>query len=272
MTKPPKIEAPKEKPSKEPSSIADGEEQGRYVYCIIDSCTQLSFEKRGVEESKVYTLVYKDIGAAVHRCAAEPYTSGDREVVKKWVLAHQDVVEEAWRKFGTVLPSTFDTIVKGGDKGMEEWLRDNYDVLKDKIRRVRGRSEFGVQILFDPKAVAQTIVDKDGEIKMLSQEMERKDRGLRYLYRQKIEKEVQRKMEAWASKRYRSLYRRVGRYAEEVKVEKIRRSEGRRMLMNLALLMEERNVKPLGEELAKIQRTEGLGILLTGPWPPYSFV
>jgi hypothetical protein len=44
------------------------------------------------------------------------------------------------------------------------------------------------------------------------------------------------------------------------------------MLLNLSCLVSKDKVDGLGEELEKINNTEGFSVHFTGPWPPYSFV
>ena len=86
---------------------------GRYIYCIAEGSESAVFGRIGIEDNEVYTIPYSDFCAVVHDCPAEPYRSDDQEVVKHWVVKHQEVIDEAWERFGTVIPIGFDTIIRG---------------------------------------------------------------------------------------------------------------------------------------------------------------
>ena len=96
------------------------EEQGRYLYCVVDSGEKVSFGEIGIEGKEAYAIPYRDICAVVHNCPAQPYRSDDQEVVKAWVMTHQKVVDAAWERWDTVLPLSFDTIIKGETEGSAE--------------------------------------------------------------------------------------------------------------------------------------------------------
>ena len=92
-------------------------EEGRYIYCVVDCGEKTSLGEIGIEGKEVYAIPYRDIGAVVHDCPAQPYRSDDQEAVKAWVMTHQKVVDAAWGRWGTVLPLSFDTIIKGETEG-----------------------------------------------------------------------------------------------------------------------------------------------------------
>ncbi|HCX90803.1 MAG TPA: gas vesicle protein GvpFL, partial [Deltaproteobacteria bacterium] len=134
--------------------------EARYLYCIVDSAERVNFGNIGIEGSEVYTIPYQDLCAVVHNCLSEPYKSEDNEVVKKWAMVHQKVIDTAWERFGTVLPLGFDTIIKGEegiapDENMKKWLKDDYENLRQKLAKLKDRAEFGVQVFWDPKIISE---------------------------------------------------------------------------------------------------------------------
>ena len=138
------------------------EEQGRYVYCVANTGEEVSLGKIGIEGQEVYTISYRDVCAVVHDCLAQPYQSDDQEVVKTWAMTHQKVVEAAWERWGTVLPLSFDTIIRGeaeksAEQNVKGWLGHKYQELKRRIEKVSGKTEYGVQIFWNPKAIAQNL-------------------------------------------------------------------------------------------------------------------
>ena len=253
-------------------------EEGRYIYCVVDSGEKTSLGEIGIEGKEVYAIPYRDIGAVVHDCPAQPYRSDDQEAVKAWVMTHQKVVDAAWGRWGTVLPLSFDTIIKGETEGsaernVKDWLKQEYEDLKSRIEKVRGKAEYGVQVFWDPKVIAQNLTRTSPEIRKLDEEIRLKPRGLAYMYRQKLENLIKCEMETKADECFKDFYSRIRKHADDIRVEKTKKAEqGLQMIMNLSCLIYKDRYTELGEELDKINRLEGFSVRFTGPWPPYSFV
>lgn len=255
-----------------------GPTQGRYLYCVVEGSEEVSFGRIGIEENEVYTIPYENISAVVHNSPAEPYQSEDEEIMKNWVMAHQNVIDRALEKFGAVLPLGFDTIIQGdgtksSNENMENWLKDDYDNLKEKMGKVGGRAEYGVQVFWDPKIIAEKIAEESPEIKKLDEEIKSKPKGLAYMYKQKLEDLIKKEMEDKADRYFKEFYEKIKPHADDLKVEKTKKAEdGKQMLMNLSCLLPKEANKKLGDELEKIDDMEGYSVRFTGPWPPYSFV
>ena len=61
---------------------------------------------------------------------------------------------------------------------MENWLKDDYDNLKEKMKKVEGKAEYGVQIFWDRNIVAQKIAEETPDITKLEAEIKSKPKGL----------------------------------------------------------------------------------------------
>jgi hypothetical protein len=256
---------------------AESKNEGRYLYCIADSGKRVDLGKIGLDGKEVYTIPSSALCAVVHNCPSEPYKSEDNEVVKRWVITHEKVVEVAWEKFGTVLPLGFDTIIKGEeDKSAEEniqnWLKEDYAKLKEKMDKIRGKAEYGVQIFWDPKFIADEITKTNEKIKNLNQDIKSMSKGMAYMVKQKLENLLKKEMEKKADLYFEDFYARIKKCVDEIRVEKTKRDEKKPMLMNISCLVDKQKAKELGEELEKINKEEGFAVRFTGPWPPYSFV
>ncbi|MDI6869281.1 MAG: GvpL/GvpF family gas vesicle protein [Coprothermobacterota bacterium] len=253
-------------------------EHGNYLYCVAASGEKTSLGKIGIESKEVYTIPYRDICAVVHDCPAQPYQSDDQEVVKAWVMAHQKVIDAAWERWGTVLPLSFDTIIKGetevsAQRNVQNWLKQEYEKLKSKIENLRGKAEYGVQVFWNPKVIAEILIRTSPEIRKLDEEIKTKPRGLAYMYRQRLENLIKREMEAKADECFKDFYSRIRKYVDDIHVEKTKKAEqGLQMIMNLSCLVCKEKYTELGEELDKINQLEGFSVRFTGPWPPYSFI
>lgn len=252
--------------------------EGRYLYCIADSGESVSLGTIGIDGSPVYTIPYRDIGAVVHNCPAKPYQSANRDMVNSWVLAHQKVVDEAWERWGTVLPLGFDTIIidkdsVGAEENVSNWLQNDYDNLKSKLEKVRGKAEYGVQIFWEAPLIARSLTKTSPEISQFEEEIKSQSRGVAYLYRQKLEKALKRALEAKADQCFKDFYGCIRRHVDNIVVEKTKPgNQSNQMIMNLSCLLPSNKSAELGAELERINRTDGFSVRFTGPWPPYSFV
>lgn len=250
---------------------------GIYLYCIVDGNEETSLDKIGIDGSEVYTIPYQEISAVVHDCESHPYESEDKDIVKNWVMTHQKVVDSAWQKFGAVLPLAFDTIIIGEEdiepkENMEKWLQKDYQNLKEKLNKVRGKAEYGIQVLWDPDIVIKRIAQDTPEIKGLKEELKSKTPGTAYMYEQKIKNLLRGEMEKKADEYFKDFYARIKKEVFNIHIDKTKKvDDNLQMLMNLSCLVVKENVEKLGEVLEEIKKETGFIIRFTGPWPPYSF-
>jgi len=257
---------------------AIGQAEGNYLYGVADGGEQTSLGKIGIEGHEVYTIPYQDLCAVVHKCPAQPYTMEDQAVLQQWVITHHHVVHLAWERFGTILPSGFGTIIKsdeGGDpqETVRAWLRQEYESLQKKIERVRGKAEYGVQIFWDPKIIAEMLMEESPHLKTLSEQVKAKPKGAAYLYQQRLERALKVEIEVEAAAYVKDFYQRIKKQVDDLWVEKPKKMDNeKQMLLNLSCLVDRERYKALGEELEKIEQIDGFSVRFTGPWPPYSFV
>ena len=255
----------------------NGDSCGRYVYCIAEGGEKLSLGNIGLDGNEVYSLPAESLCAIVHNCPAAPYTSDDEQVLHRWVISHQEVVEAALSRFGSVLPMRFDTIIQDTDRGCAEdnirrWLNEENSVLKNKLDRLRNHEEYGVQIFWEPKTIADLISQNNSEIMELKEEIRSKSKGSAYMYKQRLERLLKQEVEKEAECRFKDYYHRIKEYVSDLKVERTKKEADKQMLMNISCLVPQGETKPLANELEKIDSTDGFSVRFTGPWPPYSFV
>jgi len=252
-------------------------QEGLYLYCVALSSDAGAIGAIGIEGCEVLAVPWKDLCAAAHRRPAEPYQSKDAEVVASWVMAHHQVVDAAWRRWGTVLPLTFNTIIKG-EPGRDAvacllgWLEAEHEVLKAKLEVLAGKAEYGVQVFWDPQVVARQVAQSDAGIRDLEQRIKAKSPGVAYMYRQRLEALLRKKTEAMATAECAALYGRIAQLVGEVRAEKSKGDLGKlQMLVNLSCLASHTQLPRLEAELDRISGMNGFSARLVGPMPPYSF-
>jgi len=251
-------------------------ERGLYVYGIALGRSGCRLGPIGLDQQEVYMVAQSGLSAAVHDCPATPYQSADRQTLEAWILAHQRVVLEVGRRFGTILPMTFNTVVHGrggtAAESLRVWLAEKHGQFTDLLARLDGKAEYGVQIRWDREVVARTIVETDPDLKAIRCEIAGKPKGLAYMLGQKLAKTTRAAMETWANQTAGKFYEQIRGCVDDLRAAKAgRRKEQGLVLLDLCCLMREGETA-LGEALDEIALTPGIAVRFTGPWPPYSFV
>lgn len=250
---------------------------GRYLYCIVPESQNVQMGPVGLEDSHVYSISHKDLSVFVHNCDAKPYDSKNQDEVAKWVLIHEKVIEKAMEEFGTVLPFRFNTIIQAEDEQkvnqqVVNWLKDDHNPLKEKLERLKGKAEYGVQISWDVEVISSEITREEKEFQSLAKEIDKMPEGLAYMNRQKLQNLLKKRLEKEADVYFKRFFSAIKRCVEDVKIEKAKREpEPKQMIMNLSCLASD-GAKTLSKELENMDKLDGFFVRFTGPWPPYSFV
>jgi hypothetical protein len=199
--------------------------------------------------------------------------------MKSWALTHQQVLDEAKKQLGTIIPMGFDVILQpkdeitSSDDMVRNWLQEDYERLCTVVEKIAHKDEYGVQIFYNPKVMGELIIKQSEAVKSLQQEMETKSPGLAYMYKQKLEKLVKSEMERYADDWFKDFYARVKQHTDDIVVEKVKKTNKETvMLLNLSCLVSQENLAGLGKELEDIDALEEISVRFTGPWPCYSFV
>ena len=256
--------------------MAPDRHTARYVYCVAPVREVAELGPIGIEGRRVYTITHQGLCAAIHDCPDQPYYSTDAEVVAARILAHHRVIEAARRRWGVVLPMTFNTIITSGEMSAREnlvaWLGAESRALWRRLEGLAGRSEYGVQLFWDMGLVAREMAGTSPRIRKLQEEIASMPRGVAYMHRQKLETLLREEMEKKGAAEAEALCGRISPWVERFRVDRCPQVEqGRQMLVNLSCLVSNARLPALWTELEEIGRREGFSFCLTGPLPPYSF-
>ncbi len=247
-----------------------------YVYAIVPAPVPRDAleELAGIDASPVRAIECAGgVAALVHAGDPVPY-QGPEEDVQRWILEHSRVVEGAWEAFGTVLPVTFNVIVKGdattsAEARLQAWLAESTDALRQRLHTLARRVELRVEIGFERSEAARN----EAEAQALRGEMATKPPGLRRLLERRLEQVEKEAVERRADRLYPEFRRRIASHADElVENRRARPVPGVVPVLSVALLARREAVEALGAELARIETEHPAArIRFLGPWPPYSF-
>ncbi len=236
--------------------------KARYVYCISQfNGKQVDFGE-GIEGSKVYSLPFEDICVVVHNCPAKPYETKDDSKAKQWITQHNNIITKILEEMGPVIPFNFDTIFKEENQ-LLEFLKLNRERIKEKLKQLEGKSEFGIKIFYNENLRERITKEKEGQFK----EIEKESKGKAYFLKKKIEKEISAELQDKLKKYFEEFYKKIS-VCGEIISEGIKEKNG---LANFSCLVPTDKVEELSGVLGEINKLEGFTVRFTGPWPPYSF-
>jgi hypothetical protein len=252
-------------------------EAARYLYSVASTARAENLGDIGIEEKPVYTVPYRDIAAVIHSCEPRPYETNDEKLAREWVLEHAYVIDQATTRFGTVLPVSFDVIIRGDDLAVKDWLSRNYVKLRQELERVKGKSEYSVQIFYDYDKMASRVLRDNPDLEGLKRRLAKEPKGKAYLLQRSLDMKLQDLVSSETSRLAERFCSEIKQLTEDLKVEdrrtwRVERFSDKRLLASYSCLVRRDNVESLGEALENIDRLEGLSVRFTGPWSPFSFV
>jgi hypothetical protein len=252
-------------------------DEAKYLYCIAREHEELQLGNIGIEEKMVYTIAQRDVAALVHSCPPEPYNTGDKALAEGWVLEHSYVIDQAMKKFGTVLPFSFDVIIKGNDDVIREWLDRNYERLQKELERLADRAEYSVQIFYDYDRYASKVLSGNCDLLALKEKIDEQSRGKAYLLQRNLDLKLKDAVSSNVEKLAEQFGLEIGSIADEVKAEERHsfvpeKYKDKKLMATFSCLVHRDNVDVLGLALEKINCLDGLAVRFTGPWAPFSFV
>ncbi len=260
-------------------SDKQAEKEAHYLYCVTDSSAEISLGEIGLGGNLVYTIPAAKLSAVVHDCPPEPYDSDDSEEVKGWVRSHQNVLDRVLEKtrFSGVIPASFDTILQPGEdrtatENVRYWLKSEAEALEEQLEKVKNKEEYGVRVAYDPDWLQDTIQADSEEFKSLKKKIDETSEGAAYLYREKLKKMREDRIEEVKERYISEFYDMIAPTVPEIKREEKRELPGKnRLLLNLSCLVPRGEYEELGEVLERIDEREGFDVKFTGPWAPFSF-
>ena len=194
----------------------------------------------------------------------------DLDWVSRAAVAHQQVLE-ALAARTTVLPMKLFTIFSTDERALAD-VRNRRAQVDRLVKRVGGHHEFGVRVILDrATAMAQQRARGAGGSRRAA------GNGIAYLTQKKAQRDAASELATRARDTVADLYDRLARRARLAR----RRSTGELpvdngpLLLDAAFLIPRAKARSFRSEVAREARAlskQGYGVVLTGPWPPYTFV
>jgi len=247
-------------------TLSEGRDEGRYVYGVIQSKESITFGRIGVGGTGelVYSVNHGDIAAVVSKTAVFIF-----DPTRENALAHEHVIESVMKQY-TIIPMSFGTVFRTDDD-IREVLKSIYPSLKDVLKQMEGKVEFGLKVTWERDQVIDELKHEDEEIHRFHSEITRKHLQSTYLARMQLGRMIDRALQERSAQYVREIYEALRNTSVASRDNK---PIGDKMIMNAAFLIEREREEEFDAAVNRVARKFGnrLNFKYTGPWPPYNFV
>jgi hypothetical protein len=249
-----------------PIAVPDVRQEGRYVYGIIQTRESLSFGRMGIggRGEMVYGVTHGDIAAVVSRTPVFIF-----DPTRENALSHEHVIETVMRTH-TIIPMSFGTVFRTDDD-IREVLRSIYPSVKDVLKQMSGKVEFGLKVTWDRDRIIDELQREHEEIRRFHQEITRKHLQSTYFARMQLGRMIDKALEERSTEYVREVYETL---REICVASRDNKPIGDKMILNAAFLLPREREAQFDAAVNGIATKFGdrLNFKYTGPWPPYNFV
>ncbi len=250
-----------------------------YVYGLVVSDRKPSLARvpAGLPGASRVRLLDVDGGRYLAVADVKPQDYGEAAINRRlsdlaWVsraaMGHEAVLESLALR-STVLPMKLFTMFASDARAIADVAR-NRARLDALVKRVAGHDEFGVRVVLDrAKAAARQRAGAAATKRSAS--------GIAYLTKKKAQRDAATELAEHARDTVAELYDRLSQRARLAR----RRSaselpiENGPLLLDAAFLVPRKHARAFRHNVAREARAlarYGYGVMLSGPWPPYTFV
>lgn len=240
--------------------------EGRYVYGIIQAKEPQTLGKSnlGGPNETVYTVHHGDIAGVVSKTSVFIF-----DPTRENALAHEHVIESVMKN-QTIIPMSFGTVFRTDDD-IRQVLKSIYPSLKDVLKQMSGKLEFGLKVTWDREIIIEELKSENDDIHRFHQELTKKHLQSTYFARMQLGRMIDKGLAERASEYVRQIYDGLRGVCVASRDNK---PIGDKMIMNAAFLIERDREAEFDAAVNKIAQrfSNRLNFKYTGPWPPYNFV
>lgn len=227
----------------------------KYVYGIVWRGSSVGGESPGFNDRPIKEMGFKDIALIVSDVSSMAFLPEE-----EFALRHSLVVEDIFRHT-CIMPMRFGTVFED-DGEVRKVLRDHYYRFREQLCFVTDKAEFGVRCYWEGTPASRRA--RSAWEKTSSHH--KGPPGTRYLMKRRFEAGLSRT----ARQGVESFFSPVdGELSKLSEARKVRYTEVSRGMVEASYLVHDSRQRAFREKI--IQLVPEMKILLTGPWPPYSF-
>jgi len=244
----------------------------KIIYAILSGkinhgkLTTLLSGIKGIEGADLVAVSFDQISAVVSNIEKADLVANQ---INAFAFAHViEILEEDY----PLLPMRFGSIMKSAGS-IQEMLEKNYPEFRNNLQKVENKSEFGLKIVCDTEKLKTELKSKSDAVNEPSQKSvaESRDSVFREYVNQKLKAH---RLEEMLMGYIDSIIAEFTGFLIELDaVKKIKKMTTATTIIDAVFLLEKDKKAELILAIEAMQsKHTGLNFILTGPWPPYSFV
>lgn len=239
------------------------QEDGKYVYGILNDNEKRSFGEIGINREEVYTINFKDISAMVGDLPLKTY-----KVTREKLLAHEKVLREVMGAH-TIVPMTFGTIAKD-EKDLDNMLGRMYADFKQVLEKIENKLQIDVKVIWNKDIIYTYILREDEKIRRLNEMVSKEPADKSYNKRVELGKRVMTAVDEKKEKYIKEITGALEPYIENSQLNKLADDK---MIMNTSFLVDKENEKQFYKKVDEMDDKYGadVQVIAIGPLPPYNF-
>ena len=153
--------------------------EGIYIYGIIEASEEKSLGIAGITAyEEVYTIPHQDISAVVSDSEMVNYTTLVKDVVARYLLRHQQVIEKVMDSY-TIIPMKLGTYAFN-IREVEEILSKGHTKFKDIFRKINNKIEMDVVATWSDLNSIIKEIGEEQDVKRLKEESMSKPEGVSF--------------------------------------------------------------------------------------------
>lgn len=220
----------------------------------------------GISATNLFTIPFDEICTVVGDIPKDGFTANGSKV-----LIYAELVETLSEQF-TLLPMRFGSVMESG-LAIRNMLERNYFGIQRNLLKVEGRHEFGLKVYCESeKLKAELLAKTDAGIKAPVKPVQETEVSV---YREYVNKKLkEHRLEELVLDYIDSVIAKITSYLSVLNADKkIKKMPTASVMIDAVFLIEKEHKNRLVQEIDYIQILyPSLNFILTGPWPPYSFV
>lgn len=235
----------------------------KYLYGVINCGSRRSLELIGIDDAVVYCRPYKSIGGAVSDIEHEECL---QDIVS--IERHESVIEGLMAQF-SVLPARFGTVLSDAAQ-LDDLLRENWSSFCNDLHRLGNKAQFDLKILWPVCELRMSIEQGHRPAGASWRNEDAASPGTRYaLYKQR-ERAVLNVLKQKAQEHADAVQKLLLEICSESRCEVLPTEE---IMLSGSYLVERDRCNEMRETVDALQaQAPTFSFVLTGPWPPHSFM
>jgi len=261
-------------------------EKGFYIYCIMQGGTAVIEDHKGIDGiCSLFLTQYRNLTAVVSEVELDTFkaqiSAVGEEIDMDWIeekaQTHETIVERLMKK-NALLPARFCSIVRKKED-IIAYMADNYHEYERTLERLKGREEWGVKAYLSFEKFKQFIIDNTPAIRERSEMLSFMSVTASFLIQRKIDNLIKERMDERLEgiiPHIVEILRAASEYESIADVKFLNQQQVENPLFFKSSYLVEKNLfhdfKHKISKLSAELEPEGITLVVSGPWPPYSFV